>query len=144
VYGIFKYKYDTSYNFQLPAHAQGSPQAALQAWPQAGTRWPHGWSHTSREQGAAPHFRPHFRWAQCHTHFSRQEERGDSPHRPLLVPWGQLQKKTVLGIRIRMFQVSRIRIRIRKSQLLIRLRILTTSSKNSKENLDSFCFVTSL
>jgi hypothetical protein len=81
-----------SSNLQLPAHAQGSPQAALQGWPQAGTRWPHRWSHTSREQGAAPHFRPHFRWAHRHTHFSRQEDRGDSPHRPLLVPWGQLKK----------------------------------------------------
>jgi hypothetical protein len=95
----FEYNYDMHVLQRLPAHAQGSPQAALQGCPQAGTRWPHGWSHTSREQGATPHFRPHFRWAHRHTHFSRQEDRGDSPHRPLLVPWGQLQKKPMLGIR---------------------------------------------
>ncbi len=56
----------------------------------------------------------------------------------------------MLGIRIRiwiqirrilMFFATRIRIRIR---LLIRLLILPSSSKNSKKNLDFYCFVTSL
>ncbi len=60
----------------------------------------------------------------------------------------KLQTKNVTGkpllqipIRIRMFWASRIRIYWYK----IRIRILLSSSKNSKKNLDSYCFfVTSL
>ncbi len=44
------------------------------------------------------------------------------------------------------FCASRIRIRIRKLQvrIWIRLQILQSSNKNSKKNLDFYCFVTSL
>ncbi len=42
------------------------------------------------------------------------------------------------------FWAFRIRFRIRWSQVRLRLRILPSSSKNSKKNLDFYCFVTSL
>ncbi len=42
------------------------------------------------------------------------------------------------------FWASQIRFRIRYSQVRIRLRILPSSNKNSKKNLDFYCFVTSL
>ncbi len=41
------------------------------------------------------------------------------------------------------FWASQIRIRIRQSQVRIRLWILLSSSKNIKKNLDFYCFVTS-
>ncbi len=42
------------------------------------------------------------------------------------------------------FWASRTRIRIRLSQVRIRLRTLPSSSKNSEKKLDFYCFVTSL
>ncbi len=70
-----------------------------------------------------------------------EPEPDEHPRNPVLTG------SPVLGIRIRrirMFWASWIRIRIRSSQVRIRLRILPSSSKNSKKNPDFYCFVTSL
>jgi hypothetical protein len=77
--------------------------------------------------------------------------RSGSPVRPVhssspaftSLPSIQVIRESVLGIRIRrirMFWASRIR----WSQVRFRIRILPSSSKNSKKNLDFYCFVTSL
>jgi hypothetical protein len=51
-----------------------------------------------------------------------------------------LEVKAVLWIRIRMF----LDLQDPNPSLFVRIRILPSQTKNSKKNLDSYCFVTSI